>query len=596
MCTGGANDNQWVDDFSIALFPFDSSSAEAGQTVSFTVTTDRPELFSVQPSVSPNGTLSYTPAPNACGSAGITVVARDSGGTAFGGRDTSAACSATINIVCQPDPPVINCSTNLVAECTGGLTPVSFTVTALTVEGVPVPVTCVPPSGTGFRIGTSNVVCTASDGGLSSSCGFTVTVVDTTPPTVRCPSNIVVTSTSATGAVVTYSASASDSCGIAAFGCTPPSGSTFPFGATTVTCRAADDAGNSNSCSFTVTVECAPNQCPVAVNQSIMVNEDSTVTIPLSVSDADAGTPCGSSSLSFRIITPPANGMLSGPAPNFVYTPLPGYPGGPGICGHNNGGDSFTYEVSDGVCSARATVSIVVKEVNDCPTAVADISPRCRLPGQSLLTIITCNGSNACIVLNGSNSSDTECDPLTYQWWVGNLPIAAGALNTNCFPLGTHNVTLVVSDGRCDGTQTVPVEIITVCDAIDTIIDDINRSVLSRKDKRPLIASLKAACASFEKRKCKSAKKQLESFIKKVAKQIGVRENTGSHTNSHSNSNSGHPIEAARFTAAAQSILDCIVYCEQMHPCDCKKKGKKCKKDDDDDDSHSHSHGNHSTH
>src|SRR5262249_38763837 len=35
--------------------------------------------------------------------------------------------------------------------------------------------------------------------------------------------------------------------------CSPPSGSSFPVGATTVTCTATDAAGNSASCSFTIT-------------------------------------------------------------------------------------------------------------------------------------------------------------------------------------------------------------------------------------------------------------------------------------------------------------------------------------------------------
>src|SRR5205807_10423883 len=42
---------------------------EAGQTVTFTVTNDNNALFSVQPAIAPNGTLTYTSAPNGNGSA-----------------------------------------------------------------------------------------------------------------------------------------------------------------------------------------------------------------------------------------------------------------------------------------------------------------------------------------------------------------------------------------------------------------------------------------------------------------------------------------------------------------------------------------------
>jgi hypothetical protein len=36
--------------------------------------------------------------------------------------------------------------------------------------------------------------------------------------------------------------------------CSPPSGSVFPVGTTTVTCTAIDTAGNQNSSEFTLTV------------------------------------------------------------------------------------------------------------------------------------------------------------------------------------------------------------------------------------------------------------------------------------------------------------------------------------------------------
>ena len=72
---------------------------ESGQTVAFNVTnnTNAP-LFSVAPAVSPTGTLTYTPATNAAGTATITLVAQDSGGTANGGVDTSAAQTFVITV------------------------------------------------------------------------------------------------------------------------------------------------------------------------------------------------------------------------------------------------------------------------------------------------------------------------------------------------------------------------------------------------------------------------------------------------------------------------------------------------------------------
>ncbi len=78
---------------------------ESGQVVTFTVTNDNPSLFSVQPAVSSNGTLTYTPAANAYGSANLTVTAQDNGGTANGGVDTSAPQNSSITVTPVNDEP-----------------------------------------------------------------------------------------------------------------------------------------------------------------------------------------------------------------------------------------------------------------------------------------------------------------------------------------------------------------------------------------------------------------------------------------------------------------------------------------------------------
>jgi Ca2+-binding RTX toxin-like protein len=66
-----------------------------------------PGLFSTAPSIAPNGTLTFTPAPNATGSASITVVLKDDGGTGNGAVDTSAPQIFTINITPANDAPTI---------------------------------------------------------------------------------------------------------------------------------------------------------------------------------------------------------------------------------------------------------------------------------------------------------------------------------------------------------------------------------------------------------------------------------------------------------------------------------------------------------
>ena len=69
---------------------------ETDQTVEFVVLSNsRPDLFAAQPEVrrdgpqSDTGTLTFTPAPGQTGTADITLVLRDNGGTANGGKNTS---------------------------------------------------------------------------------------------------------------------------------------------------------------------------------------------------------------------------------------------------------------------------------------------------------------------------------------------------------------------------------------------------------------------------------------------------------------------------------------------------------------------------
>ena len=81
-------------------------SEESAQTVSFLVTNSNNALFSVQPAIAPNGTLTYTPAPNAFGSAVVTVQVKDSGGTANGGDDTSDPQTFSITVTPVADAPI----------------------------------------------------------------------------------------------------------------------------------------------------------------------------------------------------------------------------------------------------------------------------------------------------------------------------------------------------------------------------------------------------------------------------------------------------------------------------------------------------------
>ncbi len=91
--------------------------------------------------------------------------------------------------------------------------------------------------------------------GQVSAITRTVVVVDTTPPVIECPTNITIEFATEKGAEVFFAPQATDLCSsYVNVRCTPASGSWFPFGTTTVNCKATDFSGNTATCSFQVTV------------------------------------------------------------------------------------------------------------------------------------------------------------------------------------------------------------------------------------------------------------------------------------------------------------------------------------------------------
>ncbi len=115
-------------------------------------------------------------------------------------------------------------------------------------------------SGATFPIGTTSNTYQATDAsGNVHSCTFTVTVSDSEKPIVTCPANISVSNDPGDcGAWVTYPISSSDNCLGVSHAQSDDSGLSagdlFPIGTTTQTYTATDAAGNTQACSFTVTV------------------------------------------------------------------------------------------------------------------------------------------------------------------------------------------------------------------------------------------------------------------------------------------------------------------------------------------------------
>ena len=155
---------------------------------------------------------------------------------------------------CPAQPCVINCPAPQTNSNDPNQCGAVVTYPAPTTTGSCGTVTCSPASTSFFPVGTTTVTCTATAG---PSCSFTVTVNDTQPPTITCPTDVTTTTGTVNDpcVVVTFPPpTASDNCPGVTTLCSPASGFCFPVGTTSVTCTATDASGNTATCSFNVSV------------------------------------------------------------------------------------------------------------------------------------------------------------------------------------------------------------------------------------------------------------------------------------------------------------------------------------------------------
>ena len=140
------------------------------------------------------------------------------------------------------------------------------------------------------------------------------------------------------------------------------------------------------------------NDAPLADDQSVTTQEDTAKTITLVATDPD------DDNLTYKIESSPANGSLTGEAPNLVYTPDADF----------NGDDSFTFTANDGdLDSEQATISISITPVNDAPIAADDTVTRTDWDSFDIDVL--------------ANDSDVDGDPLTIIGAVG----ASGVSNVS---------------------------------------------------------------------------------------------------------------------------------------------------------------------
>jgi hypothetical protein len=384
-----------------------------------------PGNLTMQATSTTGATVTYLPATASDAVSNVTVVYSHASGSHFNvgttpvsvtaadgaGNTSTCSFSVTVNL---PPPPQITCPGPVMAEATSSSGAIVSYAPATATGAQPLSVSYSQSSGTAFALGTTSVTATVTDGlGRTSSCTFTVTVQDTNAPELTCGADLVAEATSPGGAAVSFpQPSASDAVTPApSVSVSHASGSTFPLGTTQVTASATDQAGNTSTCSFTITVRdtTAPAlTCPGNLTVQATSPQGATVTYP----PATASDAVSAVSLSYS--------HASGSHFNVGTTPV-------SVTATDGAGNAS-------ICSFTVTVQLPP-------------SPEITCPGPVVAEATSASGT----IVSYTPATATGSPPLSVSYSQG---------SGTAFALGTTSVTATVTDalGRtssCAFTVTV---------------------------------------------------------------------------------------------------------------------------------------------
>jgi len=257
---------------------------------------------------------------------------------------------------------------------------------------------------------THTVTVTVTDDcNKSATCTVVLTGIDAVAPTITCPSSVSKnTDANQCTAVHNYSVTGNDNCG--GWSLTRvsglASGSQFPIGSTTVLWRNTDGAGNSTTCSFTVTVTDAqiPSiTCPSNITTSTATNSCSKVVNYANPTFADN---CSGATLS----------LVSGGASGSSF---------------NKGTNTVEWKVTDASGNSK-TCNFTIR-VNDTQ------APTITCPNN--ITANAATGSCSAVVNYGSPVASDNCMPAPL------IARRSGLASGSTFSVGVNSVVFRATDG-----------------------------------------------------------------------------------------------------------------------------------------------------
>jgi len=310
-----------------------------------------------------------------------------------------------------------------------------------------------------YPLGTTTVTLTAMDaGGNMATCSFDITIEDDEDPTIACPSDITqdTDAGSCDAAVTVPAATDADNCAVASvvndFNSTSDASDTYAEGTTTVVFTVTDNAGNTGSCSFDITIE--DNEEPVVTCPSDIMQDtdagscDAAVTVPA----ASATDNCGG-------IASITNDFNSTSDASDTYA---------------NGATTVVFSATDtdgnvGTCSFVVTINDMEAPAITCPADItqANDTDSCNA-SVTVPALTTSDNCGVMSVLNDYNNTSDASD--TYA--VGTTTVSFSALD-GAGNMSTCVMAITIED-QADPSITCPAGVtqtadLGVCEAAVTI-------------------------------------------------------------------------------------------------------------------------------